>query len=57
MTLWREELMGNTHLQALKEYSALKSERTQFTYFYAVKQICDFFEIQYAEFDPQNISP
>jgi len=56
MTLWREELMGNTHLQALKEYSALKSERTQFTYFYAVKQICDFFEISYAEFDPQILN-
>jgi len=39
MISWREELMGNTHLQALKEYNALKSERTQFTYFYAVKQI------------------
>ena len=56
MTLWREELMGNIHLQALKEYSALKSERTQFTYFYAVKQICDFFEILYAEFDPQILN-
>ena len=52
MTSWREELMGNKNLQALRDHIALKSDRTQETYLYAVKQICDFFEIEYREFDP-----
>jgi hypothetical protein len=45
--------MGNKNLQALRDHIALKSDRTQETYLYAVKQICDFFEIEYREFDPR----
>jgi len=55
MTSWREELMGNKDLQALRDHIALRSESTQFTYLYAVKQICDFFEIEYGEFDPREL--
>jgi integrase/RNA polymerase subunit RPABC4/transcription elongation factor Spt4 len=55
MTSWREELMGNENLQALRDHIALKSERTQSTYLYSVKQICDFFEIDYAAFDPHGL--
>ncbi len=53
MTSWREELMGNEHLQALRDHIAFKSVQTQFTYLFTVKQICDFFKIEYKEFDPK----
>jgi integrase len=56
MYKWREELMGNKNLQALRDHVALKSESTQFTYLYAVKQICDFFGIEYKEFDPHEMN-
>ena len=52
MSKWRDELMGNENLQALRDHIALKADRTQETYLYAVKQICDFFGIDYREFDP-----
>ncbi|MBU7017434.1 MAG: tyrosine-type recombinase/integrase [Theionarchaea archaeon] len=55
MSKWRDELMGNENLQALRDHIALKSESTQFTYLYAVKQICDFFGIAYREFDPHGL--
>ncbi|MBU7047114.1 MAG: hypothetical protein HXS54_11830, partial [Theionarchaea archaeon] len=56
MSNWREELMGNENLQALRDHIALKSESTKFTYLYAVKQICDFFEIEYKRFDPHEMN-
>ena len=36
----------------MRDHIALKSENTQTTYLYAVKKFCDFFEIEYREFDP-----
>ncbi|MBU7047193.1 MAG: tyrosine-type recombinase/integrase [Theionarchaea archaeon] len=56
MSNWREELMGNGNLQALRDHIALKSEKTKLTYLYAVKRICDFFEIEYKRFDPHEMN-
>ncbi len=55
MTSWHDELTGNKNLQALRDHTALRSQRTQETYLYAVKQICDFFKIEYGKFDPRSL--
>jgi integrase len=34
----------------------MKSENTKSTYLYAVKRICDFFEIEYKRFDPHEMN-
>jgi integrase len=51
---WKEELEGNEKLQAFKDHLSGKSERTQYTYLYHLKKICDFFSWDCSEFDPHE---
>jgi len=55
MASWREELESNEKLEGLRVHIAGKSNRTKAAYLYGVKQICDFFEIPYNEFDPEKL--
>ncbi len=56
MTAWKEKFEGNENLQAFRDHLSGKSEKTQQTYLYQLKKICDFFSWDYSEFDPHQFT-
>ena len=56
MTSWKEKLEGNEKLQAFRDHLSGKSERTQYTYLYNLKKICDFFSWDCSEFEPHQFT-
>ncbi|MBU7012812.1 MAG: tyrosine-type recombinase/integrase [Theionarchaea archaeon] len=56
MNPWREKLRQNEKLSEFYLYLASKSERTQTAYENRLKQLCDFFQIEYEQFDPKEVT-
>lgn len=56
MSTWEEKIEGNKKLQAFRDHCSGKSERTQYTYKYHLKKICDFFSWDCSEFDPHEFT-
>ena len=56
MTSWQDELQENEHLKAFVDHTSLKAKTTQVNYFNKLKNICDFLNIPYREFDPNQLT-
>ncbi len=56
MVPWREQLESNQKLRAFAVHVAPLTDKTKESYYERIKEICDFFKIDYDKFDPNLLN-